>query len=254
MYKKKYTSKKSTRMNKRKTTRPEVSDKVKKYVKSELSRRVENKISEPDNSPDWVWTTYNTGSNTQPSMLYLHQALSNIAQGTGQGDRIGNRIRLKSFPIRMLLSTPLNNGQPCAMVCRLIIAKMRKDIDPPTAAYFNKLLQDGNTSIPPANDLASVYAPVNTELWTIKKDKRFILQSPPSVYPSDLPVSKNVYKQITIDIAKYLPKYITYNDNALAPSNCSLFAFLIASNVTDSYTDVMTVKSPFSSWVEYEDA
>lgn len=236
----------------RKTRKPPLA--VKRYVDRAISRRVETKVSSPDNAHDWYFTSYNEDTNVSPSVLYLHQALSNITQGVGQGDRIGNRIRLKKFPCLFQFSTPQASGNDVAMNCRLIIGQMKKDIDPPTDAYFQNLIQKGSSSSPPTNRLESIHLPINKDLWTVKAEKRFMLQPPSATYPTTLPLSKNIYHVMRLDIAKYLPKYIEYNDTATAPGNCSLFAFMICSNAIDTYTAVMTVKCPVTSWVEFEDA
>lgn len=236
--------------------RSTVTANVKKYVKSSISRSVENKISNPFVFPAWSFTSPNTGTTplTLPSMLDVTQALQSIPQGVGQGNRVGNRIHLKRLPFKFFLSTPLRNGAKTTAVCRLIIAKQKNDLDAPALPYFSSLMQTGSTTEPPDNTMQSVYGPLNKDLWTIKYDKRFILRSPPDTYPSDAAVTPNIYKIITVDIAKFLPKHILYNDTAASPSNTGLYAFMLMCDATNVYTDVMTVKCPIQSWAEYEDA
>lgn len=234
---------------------PAVSTAVKKYVKSTISRKSENKISESESSPDWVFSTQvTTPSFIEPSVYDFRSVFYSITQGVGQGQRVGNKISLKRMPYTFFLRNPKRDGTQAAFtVCRLIIGKMKGELDDPTPGYWDTLIQDGNSSIPANNDMKSVYGKINKDLWDIKYDRRFMLRPPPTTFPTDTMPTSQIFKVVTLDIAKYLPKTISYNDAAQAPSNVGLYAFMICADATGATATSYTVDCPVEGWVEYED-
>lgn len=167
--------------------------------------------------------------------ISLLEPLNSISQGTGQGDRIGNKIQVKSVVFRGYLysvSDGSTGGVPTNVT--MYIGKCKNSISVPTYAQLSALYQAGDTTFSPTdNNLSSLYR-VNNDIFTIYKTRRFKIggASPASGY-----VANNDYKALqrfSIDVTKYIPKNILYNDLPTPITNAGLYVWFVISNYNDN--------------------
>lgn len=217
-----------------------VSKAIKAYVDKKVKSDGELYMGLPSTYASQLMTFNPTGS-VAPTVLNLTSALASISQGVGQGNRRGNSISLKKLMFRGLL----NNDQGTAAtgvisVYRVIIAKIRSQLTAPVAADFGSLLQFGNTTTPLSNQMIQIYNPLNRDYWDIKKT--FITKlngipvgaTNPGDYNSMDPSNGGgLYKQFSIDLAKYLPKDILYSEASATPTNAALYMFIMAGNAVN---------------------
>ena len=94
------------------------------------------------------------------------------------------------------------------------------------SSSWSELLQQGNITTAPLATYLTYHQPVNTDYWTIKVDKRFIINgvgdSTDSGGDPDRPLSsvKTQYpdfRRFTFDLTKWFPTNIHYNDDATDP-------------------------------------
>lgn len=157
-----------------------------------------------------------------------------IPQGAGQGQRIGNVIRTKSawvkgiiYPLPYDVATNIN---PIPTELRMLIFKDKFNRTGQPAAVALDLFQTGSTAIGPQNDLADMILAVNKDRYQIYHDE--ILKVGNSNYSGTGSVAalqsftNNDFGyncQFNVDITKYLPKVVTYNDGSNDPMSDSLW-------------------------------
>lgn len=222
---------------------------VKKYVKSEIKRNLETYISESDKYDLITMNSFDTAGPTIPTVLDCLSCLDSITQGDGQGNRSGNRIDLEKLMFRGIFSM---GNEIQNLVCKLVFACPKDSIESPVLADFNELMQDGNTAVAPNNSLLQLYMPFNKDYWNIKKTVKFALNyGQASAIPSN---GYGQYHQVSIDLAKYLPKTIKYNDTSVSPTSVGLYAFLLLGNESGPPPTVYSLQFDGAITAYYKDA
>lgn len=242
--------------------RTAVSASVKRYVKRTIHSQIENKCEVFENSQ--AVTSYAVNPSLAVQSLIPYQ---NISHGTFQGSKIGNEIRTRKLMLRfVLLPMPYdvtNNPTPKPQNVILFIGKV-KNAKPqfPVAADFAKLYQTGDTSAPPVSNLYDCISPLNTDYFTIYKKMMFKVGT--NFYSgtgSDANrqfLTNNDYKLNvikSINITKYCPKLLKFNDGTLQPTNDGLFLWSMSINA-DGTQSIANVTTRLQTTVEYtyEDA
>lgn len=212
-----------------------------KNVKAVVTRMAETKNSH------FNFTQYlpnvNAGTSTQVQIAPNSGSLS-IVQGTGQGDRVGDRVRVKKAMFRGYMS-PLAydvtyNSAPSPVEVRMIIGKNKAS--PTTAMTLSTLFQNGDTSVAPAGTLLDMLSPINKETVQVYVDRIFKLGTQ---YGQTGTTAANGYysnndflfnQRFDVDITKFLPNVITYNDTTAQPTSNSLFALFLCVSADGTIT------------------
>lgn len=207
-----------------------------KRVKSVISKMAENKnVNFHGTVPLYPYgsTLWGDGILTcTPDSLFLA-----IDQGVGQGDRVGNSIRVKSLKMTGVLRTlPYNaitNPNPCPFYVKMFFLT-RKDTPTDVFGSLEDLLRFGNSAESPGHSgfLQNLYRPVNTDNWTIHTTRIFKLgygsYTGTSTDPDQQAYSNNDFKLnhfINIDLTKYCTKQIKFNDNTTTPSTRNIVMY-----------------------------
>lgn len=148
-----------------------------------------------------------------------------IIGGTGQGDRIGNKIRTKKVTMDFCLySNPYNgttNLVPQPMEIAFWVCSVKEENTLPTS--LNDFFQNGNTTSGLAGTLADYVKSVNTDKYTVHR--QFVKKLGFADYggtgatgsqPLFGNYANNDYKlnhNFTLDLTKYCPKNIVWNDS-----------------------------------------
>jgi len=236
VYKKKYISKKKKYTPKKKTQVP-VS--IKRYVKRAVNRTEE------------VKTVVTTLSDLQSGiaaqirpyvqdpgcgLISLTEAMDTIQQGVGQGDRIGNKIRLKRNMLKGYLyaiNGGLTGGNPTNVT--MYIGRLKSTLLTPITATLAQLFQAGDTVFAPTdNNLSSLYQ-INRNSWNVYYRRTFKIGGATSSSTNAIPAN-NDYKALvkfSINLSKWLPKTINYNDASSISTNAGLYMWFTISNYND---------------------
>lgn len=167
-----------------------------------------------------------------------------VNQGTGQGDRIGNQIRVKNV---MLKGTIVANGynattnpgpQPCVVTMVLFYDKENPTILPaPYAA--GDFFQFANNSTTWRNDLVDLWAPVNSDRYSVFLRRKFKMgfanYAGTGTSAANQSFANNDFKlnhNFSINITKYLRKVVKYRDNNSDPPQRGLYCMMWA-NASD---------------------
>lgn len=238
---KKTTMKKRT--YKKKTGTKKVSLAVKKYVSRTLHTQIENKTSLYTGSV--AVTAYNFNSTMQVLSMIPY---AGIVQSSTQAGRIGCEIRTRSCYFNFSLSPSSYNASsnpfPTPQEVLIMFGKVKNSrAQVPVSADFAKLWQDGSTSHAPFSTTLDLLQNVNTDFWTVYKIIRCKVGyaiannsfgSPPTASGANTAAyfyANNDYKLNVcrrINITKYCPKIVKFNDTTSQPTNDGLYMWVMA--------------------------
>lgn len=160
---------KRPRANKKK---PTVSLAVKKYVKSTMSRNIEDKCVQVNAGASFGNILESPDMNMYPMLPYL--GYMSIPQGVTQGTRIGNQVKVKKLMLNYVLRpTPYDavfNPSTVPFHVNMFLGYVN-DVPGliPTNTDLASLFQSGASSIAPVGTLRDLISVINTDYWTIKK-------------------------------------------------------------------------------------
>lgn len=228
-YKKKYSIKKAIRRVKQAN--------FEKAVKKVISKQAESKQAYYASSSNQL-TFFNSGIAVSGDML---QVIPNISKGVNDNQRIGDQLMAQNLNIRgHVRYSPQNavndsgrgNIAVRMMILTLKIRSSYPDVQNATS-YLSQLLKKGGTTSDFSGILSDLYAPINTDLFTVHKDKRFYLTQPMMIQPPTSGLSsgfqdlQNIVKFFNINV-KLKKKYL-YDDSVnggLTPTNVGPFMCL----------------------------
>lgn len=230
-----------------------------KNVLKVLHRHSETKTSAPEILYDNRILPYLSDNVTQCIPL-----TPNIAQGTGQGERVGNQVTTRRATLNInMTAIPIStsSGYTPPVYFDIYVYKFKRS-DSVTAIELQKFLQYGNIAI--AYDSTSVpfsgNLKVNNDSFTLKKHKRVLCwhqnvsqQSVPS--GGALTNCTNIVnaRNVNIDITKYLNNTMKFQDATTNTPDDNLYVSVVATpNDYDAgYPDTM-VFGTFSTCVQYQ--
>lgn len=246
---------------------------MRRAVQRMISRRVENKTAQqyvydriysPVNAPDFE------AQNIIP--LGPDPTSVSIAQGVGQGQRIGNTIHTKKLVIRGTL-VPLRydvaaNTAPTPVQIKIWIFYDKSDPSAiPSPVGGANFFQNGNASKGFQNDLTDLWSPVNTDRYRVLATRTFKLGNaayeglPDGLLSTEQNqfYTNNDFKynaNFSINLTKHYPKTVKFNDNNTTPTTRGLFMmtayFLANGSAVNSGQRMVGVQ--YMQDYQYEDA
>lgn len=240
---------------------------VKQYIKKAVAQSEEVKVANYISSS--ALQGFNLGVaatswyNNCVLPLCPYGGFMNIQQGSGQGDRIGNKIRTKKCVLEYVISpkvydaTTNSNSQPYWVKMWVVTPKD----DPtalPTIGSFSGFFQSGDTTSYPGGAVADLLYEVNDDLFklhTYRTHKIGAAVQGGTGGPITWQYFSNNDFSITakgkIDVTKYLPKEFQFNDNAPYPNNS--LAYLVMECVPISgFTNGNLIPLLFTYSLKYE--
>lgn len=251
----------------RKALRQNARQNVAKVVKQVLARNVETKQA-------WADTglfTVNEPINANTDVKYL---LPNIAQGTDEGQRIGNSIRAKALYCKghIMITQPQGASnsvlQYMSSYSRVTARVMVVTFKPKPSQFSNttssdmytNLLQKGATTSAWSGSISDLYSQINSELYTVHYDKRIMLETDTvnTVGTESSGFSVAVSGRGSCRMFRFkIPynKVLRYADGALQPSNANPFLIIgwVKMNGAAIDTDVQLLSTQVISNFYYTD-
>lgn len=237
-----------------------------KAVKKVLSANTETKEAYFASSPDTL-TTFNSGINSSGDQL---QIIPTVNKGTSEHNRIGDQIMAQSLNVRGHIryspSNAVNDNGRANICCRLMIVslKLRPSYPDVTggSAYLSQLLKKGGATSGFTGILSDLYAPINTDLFTVHKDKKFYLTQPMMIQPPTSGLSSGF--QDLSDIVRFfnfnikMKKKLLYDDSVnggITPTNVGPFMCLGYSYLNGASPDTVSqnVSMQWISTLKFED-
>ncbi len=162
-----------------------------------------------------------------------------MLQGDSNSDRIGNKIKIKSVHLKLIIM-PLNynsttNPTPRPHDVRMIICHSKAT---PTAPIVSSTFFDSNNAtVSPQDDLSDMLLDVNKDIYVVSSDKKFKVgyttMAGTGANPGNQYFANNDYKYnkfIQMDITKYCPASVVWNDDSSTPVSFLPVAILMGAN------------------------
>jgi len=240
---------------------------MKRFVKAEISRNIENKTKQVLNLGKPLYPT--TSANFTNSIFPLSPSAVNVSvvQGTGQGDRIGNKIKIKKAMFRGTMhpnvydATTNPGPAPLQVVMWFFYDKENPQTVPNPTSDF---LQFGGAVQSMQNDLVDLWAPINTDKYRVLGKRIFKLGNSEFVgTPGGAQqagyFANNDFKyncSFSINVAKWMPKTYVFRDNNTEPTTRGLYCMIQCISASGSQLGAALVPATLSYIMdlEWEDA
>lgn len=243
---------------------------LKKMIRREISRGRENKScqfarnDQPLYSPSNIPQADNSIIDVSPSASTL-----DILQGVQQGDRIGNRITTKRLTFKgtiVPMPESATNATPRPVHIKMwFFYKRDAPTSFPTPVASSDFFQFNGTDNGFANDLVDLWKPINTDEYRVVTTRTFKVGTASYYTPSDPTQVSNqqfhnndfkLNASFSIDLTKYIPKTIRYNENNGDPQSRHLFCLALPfyADSTAILSSAITAKISWMLNYVYEDA
>lgn len=242
---------------------------LRRVVKREISRMTENKTKESLNYQQTLYSTYDTTNFPTNNIFSVGPSATqlDVQQGTANGQRVGNKILIKKLTFKgSLVPLPFNattNPTPTPMQIKLWIFydKTAPTTQPNPLTDFFQFNSSSNAF---ANDLADLWAPINTDKYKVLTTRTFKLgyqqfTSAAGGSPADGYYTNNDFKlnaNFSMDLTKYIPKVVRYNDNNSDPTSRHLYAMFAVTSASGGPVAIGSRMAGLQYWCQmvYEDA
>lgn len=216
---------------------------IKAIVRKELSRRVETKSIQTYEYGRYVYPMGNNSDAQNIINVGLSTAFT-VAQGAGQGNRIGNAITTKRLVMKgILVPTPYDNIYNTVVFPLHVKMYLFRDKTTPTVMptpMFNgNFFQNGSSSTTFNNDLTDLVSPINTDRYSILATKTmkvgFANAGGTGNQPAYQSFANNDFKynvQFQFDLTKHYSKRVKFNDTSLLPSCNGLYLMVCPCSAT----------------------
>lgn len=247
-------------VSKRKAIRGARKSNFTKAVKKVISSISEDKMAYFNFNPSDVLTMFNSGISGAADMC---QVIPNVAQGTGDNNRVGDQIKVKNLNIRGYLrltpkvqsGTFANEPKISNVMCRLMVVSL-KSLQSYSAAilqpgYLSTLLKKGGTTVGYTGLLSDNFAPINSDVFTSHYDKTFYLTqdydllSTTATYvnsPTGISTKDTIkFFNINLKCKDKVAKYDTIN-GGIQPQNLGYFLLMGYTYLDGSNPDTLTTQ------------
>lgn len=216
-----------------------------KTIKSVIKRQVETKVN--NFAAGFEIATGGIGSNNIQPMTPYNVLGCDIQQGTGQGDRIGNRISTKSLIMRYtILPLPYNvtsNPTPKPQLVRMWFFS-QKSSNTLLATNPPNFIQNGDYSTTLSGDLLDMNRVINNDVYNYLGHRTFKVGYQNSAGTGNTPGSQyfanndfKMFAQGSINLTKMIPKVIKYNDGDDNPNSKLVMMLIQCVNADGSGAD-----------------
>ena len=228
---------------------------TRRYIKSAINRSSELKHASPLVRNNISIHAYGLPPGG-PSQLTCEDLTTvfTIPQGTSDGFRIGDRIRVKSLNVKGFVNLDSSRADDATykknpMYVKMFIGKRLDTLSDPNtiSGGFSKFLAAGPVSTPPQNLPSDMYRYVNKDLYQIMATRMFkIGSSAPSNVPNDSAQWNNDFgfsKNFSVSLNKHVNN-VKYSDGGTIPTNCAFYMWFLVCFANGSSVDVLTNNIP----------
>lgn len=244
-----------------------LSQPMKVAIRRELRREVEVKSKQTYYGANGLYgpaaATFNSVNNV---VVCPSSTVCDINQGTGEGARIGNQIRTRKLVYRGILCAKPYSGStnptPKPVEVRMVFYRQRNDpaVLPPSPS--TDFFQFNNTTNPIPDSLQNQIQVVNTDKYQVFMQRVYkvgwALNATTDAPSSSVPVNAqpnndfSINCKFAIDLTKYLPKVIRYNDNNAEPTSAGLFCLFILAYADGTAIGNAAIPVELSSTLDFQ--
>lgn len=214
--------------------------------------------------------TFNSAINNTAEIL---QIVPSIAEGTGENQRVGDRIKPTSLTIQGYIrfnpiitgAIPAGSAGVCQVGVRMFIVSLKSKSNltevQSSITPFNQLLKKGGTNVGFTGLISDLFAPVNTDLFVCHHSKVFYLTQTYNNYATQVGYwETDISKQLKFfkHTLKVKSKTLNYDDgtsSSLQPTNYAPVMLLGYSYLNAQTPDVVAANCGlfYSTQMTYED-
>jgi len=218
-----------------------VSKPLKIAIERVITRNEEKKTNNFYSNGNSIQGVAGGGWSTSPIPICPNSTGFQIPQGTGQGQRIGNQIKVKKMILKVILqANPYNlttNPTPQPFQCRMILMKDKLGPTSTPTNLTTELFNSSSTSIGPTNDLVDMLLPINKDRYQIYFDE--VIKVGPQFYTGSGQNanygsgSNNDFllnPLIEVDCTKFIPSKVQFDDTSSNPTSHGLWLLFIPAN------------------------
>jgi len=233
---------------------------IKQYVNRMNARGEETK--QQNFSERTSLLPYNAVTTTLKT-LDFNSVVGLVSQGTGEGNRIGNKIKVTEMGIKGWISISdafAATGYTGTVIVKMFIGRLKQTLNNPNVTtLYTRLYDNGNTSISPQNDYFDVLRTPNKDIFMIYKTKSFKLAPSQQRTTGGTTVYNNDFKALcpfSINVNKHVNN-LTFDDNNTTPSNQAIYIWFVCVNADGSPTNALMppqINLCYDMVVKYKDA
>jgi len=239
---------------------------VRKYVNRVVHNNIENKCIQVQQS--YGFGTYLESQDFNAFPMAPQTGYWGIAQGVGQGSRVGNSIKIRkvtlSYVIRPLPYDAVTNPNPVPVEVQLLLGYVKNTPSyVPIGGDVAQIFQSGNTTQAPFSNLRDIIAPINSDYWTIKKRWTHKIGysanngtggSAGAQYNSNNDFHLNAKK--VLDITSMMTSTVKFNDATIGSTTRNLYLMFYAVAATGATVGANFLMASIDYWIDfhYEDA
>lgn len=232
-----------------------ISKSLRRTVRTIVKRSAETKKNQTTPPVLNIWQSIDAGT--------IYPLIPALAQGTGQADRVGNRVMPFRMTLRMALIVNNLNLQvtlasPTYFDIYIFKSKsMNMAGGSPTALDMNKFLQFDNSTTAYSGLVLDGMRPVNSDMFNLLYKKRIMLanftNNSTSGTIAGITQSTNPCRMLYVNLSKHVKKTWIYNDTDNTVQNDNMY---IAIGATQANGQALT--NPVGSYhyfvdVQYKD-
>lgn len=224
-----------------------------KKVKSVIKKMAEHKTIQYSTQAN-IFGYNAAGQGLLQFQLTPVSGMLNITQGTGQADRIGNQVRVVKATLKYVLSAaPIDatyNVTAVPQDVRFMITSNRQSrvLSPAVSTFF----QNGDSSAAPTSNMQDMIQFVNKDMTTVHKDWRHKVGANNYTATSSDNNDYRLNVMKTVDLTKYYPKVLTWNDTSTTISEQSKWLTILMAPANLSVIDTTgtaTFKTAFINYI-----
>jgi len=239
---------------------------VKRYVKKEIHRNIENKNFFVNNQVGFGSALESPDLNFAPILWY--PGYHTLGLGVTDGARISNQVRIRkvilSYVIVPLPYDAATNNVPQPVHVQLFLGRLKQAKSVlPTSTDVATLFNAGSTSFGPSGGLIDLNSArsINTGFWDIKKtwEHKLGYAVDKNISTTYQEFANNDFKYNVVrrmDITKHIQKLVQFNDSSSQVQNGNLFFGYQAISATGNATGAtqLLCRMNYSITITYEDA
>lgn len=237
---------------------------LKRMIRAEIARAVETKSAQCYVTDTPIFPSSYSLFYSSLFQLSPGPSACAINQGTGNGGRIGNKITTKKLVFKgSMCPLPYNVTSnaiiaPCQL--KMIIFYDKRTPTAMPTSWTSDMFQNGNGSTGFTNDFTDMWAPINSEYYTVVKTKMFKLGYQQFVATNGYNASNSGYPNndfklnanFSIDLTKYLPKTVTYEGNSSSPVSRGLWCAVVPVYADGNAMAASTIAQKMSYILDYK--
>jgi len=254
-------NRKTVKTNKKKP----IATNIKNYIQKVISVKAENKITSFSASINFSGIAQSNSLNALPLTPYV--GYLTLGQGVGQGQRIGNEVKVKklhfNYSIVALPYNAVSNISPQPFIVKMTIGNVKQYQGvTPDAGDVYILYQLGSTTLPPTSTISDLLLDYNKDDWNIKKSWTHKIG-----YSSVSGTGSNAVNQYfanndfnfnairKLDLTSMCNKTLKFNDALNTTSGAGLFVMMEAIPVIGGSFSLtqLVANITYNIIIEYED-